>query len=76
MQTTGIFIEHNANGIPTFARIDLSKYGAELKDFFSAKGISVEKSPYNPEFVAKIKQSQEQIRNGECQIIKTEDLWK
>jgi len=76
MQTTGIFIEHNTNGTPTFARIDLNKYGAELKEFFSTKGISVEKSTYNPEFVAKIKQSKKQIQNGEYQIIKTEDLWK
>jgi hypothetical protein len=76
MQTTGILIEHNAKGIPTFARIDLNKYGAELKEFFSAKGISLEESPYDPEFVSKIKQSKEQIRNGEYRIIKTEDLWK
>jgi hypothetical protein len=76
MQTTGIFIEHNAKGVPTFARIDLKKYGTELKEFFSTKGISVEESRYNPEFVAKIKKSKEQIRNGEYRIINTEDLWK
>ena len=74
MQTAGITIEHNAKGVPTFARIDLKKYGKELKEFLSAKGISIEESPYNQEFVAKIKQSKEQIRNGEYQIIKTEDL--
>jgi hypothetical protein len=39
VQTAGIIIEHNAKGIPTFARIDLKKYGVELKDFFSSKGI-------------------------------------
>jgi anti-sigma28 factor (negative regulator of flagellin synthesis) len=76
MQTAGITIEHNAKGVPTFARIDLKKYGKELKEFLSAKGISIEESPYNQEFVAKIKQSKEQIRNGEYQIIKTENLWK
>lgn len=38
-QTTGIYIEHNAKGVPTFARIDLRKYGMELKDFFASKGI-------------------------------------
>ena len=76
MQTAGIFIEYNAKGVPAFARIDLNKYGVELKEFLSAKGISIEESPYNPEFVTKIKQSQEQIRNGEYRIIKTEDLWK
>ena len=76
MQTAGIFIEHNTKGVPTFARIDLKKYGAELKEFFFAKGISVEESPYNPEFVAKVKKSKEQIKNGEYRIINTEDLWK
>jgi len=72
MQTAGIFIEHNTKGVPTFARIDLKKYGVELKDFFSKKGISVEKSSYNPEFVKKIK-SQEGLPSVK---IKTEDLWK
>ena len=72
MQTTGITIEYNAKGTPAFARIDLKKYGAELKDFLSAKGISIEKSSYNPEFVKKIK-SQEGLPSVK---IKTEDLWK
>jgi len=76
METTGIKIEHNANGIPIFAHIDLKKYGADLKDFFASRGVSVEKSPYDPEFVAKIKRSEQQIKNGEYKEIKTEDLWK
>ena len=72
MQTAGIFIEHNAKGVPTFARIDLKKYGTDLREFFSERGISVEKSLYNPEFVRKIK-SQEGLPSVK---IKTEDLWK
>ena len=72
MQATGIFIEHSANGTPTFARIDLNKYGEELKEFFSQKGVLVEKSRYNPEFVKKIK-SQEGLPSVK---IKTEDIWK
>jgi hypothetical protein len=60
MKTTGITIERNANGTPTFARIDLRKYGVELKDFFAAKGVAVEESPYNPEFVAKIRKAEKQ----------------
>ena len=76
MNTTGITIEHNSKGIPTFAHIDLKKYGNELKDFFASKGVSVVKSPYNPEFVAKIKESEQQIKEGKFSIIKTEDLWK
>ena len=72
MQTAGIFIEHNAKGVPTFARIDLKKYGTDLREFFSERGVSVEKSLYNPEFVRKIK-SQEGLPSVK---IKTEDLWK
>jgi hypothetical protein len=47
MSVTGIYIEHNAKGIPVFARIDLSKYGNQLKDFFASNGIAIENVPYN-----------------------------
>jgi len=60
MQSTGIFIEHNAKGVPTFARIDLKKYGIELKEFFSTKGISVDESFNDPELVAKIRRAEKQ----------------
>ena len=60
MATQGIFIENNTKGIPAFARIDLKKYGGELKEFFSSKGVIIEKSPYDPEFVAKIKRAEKQ----------------
>ena len=76
MQTTGIFIEHNTKGVPTFARIDLKKYGEELKEFFLQKGISVEKSPYNPKFVAKIKRSEKQIEEGHFHKLDIDNLWK
>jgi len=33
-------------------------------------------SPYNPEYVAMIKRSQKEAREGKCKAIKTEDLWK
>lgn len=32
--------------------------------------------PYNPEFVAKILESQQQYKDGKYTAIKTEDLWK
>lgn len=35
-----------------------------------------EESPYDPEFVAKIKQGEEDKKAGRYKIIKTEDLWK
>ena len=34
------------------------------------------KSPYNPEYVAMIKRSQREARNGNFKTIKEEDLWK
>lgn len=34
------------------------------------------KSPYNPEFVAKIKQGEKDKRAGLGKVIKTADLWK
>jgi hypothetical protein len=35
-----------------------------------------EESPYNPEFVAKIKRGQEQVKAGKGVKIAMEDLWK
>ena len=34
------------------------------------------KSPYNPEFVAKIKRSEKNFSEGKYTTIKVEDLWK
>jgi hypothetical protein len=76
MQTTGIKIERDSNGIARYARIDLRKYGKALEPFFKKIGIDTEQPPYNPEFVAKIKESEQQIIKGEYKVIKTEDLWK
>jgi hypothetical protein len=45
-QTIGIQIERNGNGIPAYARIDLRKYGTELHEFFSSKGIEIEEIIY------------------------------
>ena len=75
MSTTGITIKHNAEGIPTFAHIDLRKYGEELKNFFITKGISVE-SPYNQEFVKKINRSEQQIKEGKFHTLDLDNLWK
>ncbi|MDR3286477.1 MAG: hypothetical protein LBT27_03440 [Prevotellaceae bacterium] len=60
MQTTGIKIERDDNGIARYARIDLRKYGKVLAPFFKKIGIDTELSPYNPEFVAKIKKAESQ----------------
>ena len=51
---------------------------AALKAFVKALKIDfkTEKSPYNPDFVAKIKRGQEQIKAGKGVKIAIEDLWK
>ncbi len=55
-----------------------------IKDFlnsikvkFETKTTSKEdESPYNPEFVAKIERSRQQLKEGKVTRIKIEDLWK
>jgi len=49
-----------------------------LKAFMKALKVDfqVEKSPYNPEFVAKIEKSRQEIKEGKGVEIKVEDLWK
>ncbi|MDR3287195.1 MAG: hypothetical protein LBT27_07115 [Prevotellaceae bacterium] len=76
MQTTGIKIERDDKGVARYARIDLKKYGKYLAPLFKKVGINTEESPYNPEFVAKIKKAEEDIRNGKGKKIAIEDLWK
>ena len=40
------------------------------------KSKAVKKSPYNPDFVAKIKRSEKNFSEGKYTTIKMEDLWK
>ncbi|MDB5125337.1 MAG: hypothetical protein JWP94_3466 [Mucilaginibacter sp.] len=49
-----------------------------LKAFMKALKVDfkVEKSPYNPEFVKKILDGREAVKNGKGVKIATEDLWK
>ena len=48
----------------------LKELGAKIMDEKS------EKSPYNPEFVAKIKKADEEIKQGQTKTISVKDLWK
>ena len=48
----------------------LEKYGAKRKT------VEKEESSYNPEYVAMIKRSQKEARDGKYKAIRTEDLWK
>lgn len=49
-----------------------------IKAFMKALKISFKetKSPYNPEFVAKIKQGEEDIKAGKTRKISLDDVWK
>ncbi|GHV21123.1 hypothetical protein FACS189428_1080 [Clostridia bacterium] len=71
-QAAGIYIERNANGIPQYARIDIKKYGDQLKDFFNKNNVKVEESLYDPEFVAMIKLQE----NKTGVKLKASDVWK
>jgi hypothetical protein len=69
---TGITLDRDAHD--EYLRFDLKQYGEKLIDFFRVEGIKI--SPYASDFVAKIKRSEQQIVLGQCQSIKTQDLWK
>ncbi|RZL29850.1 MAG: hypothetical protein EOO96_19355 [Pedobacter sp.] len=51
---------------------------AAIKAFVKALKIDFtsEKSPYNPEFVAKILKAKSDVKNGKGVKISIEDLWK
>jgi inosine/xanthosine triphosphate pyrophosphatase family protein len=54
---------------------------AALKAFLKALKIKFEAKkeedkPYNPEFVAKILESEKQFENGQYKAIKIDELWK
>ena len=49
-----------------------------IKAFMKALKIPFEasKSPYNPDFVAKIKQGDEDVKEGRTRSISLDDVWK
>ena len=52
-----------------------------VKQLLKEMGVKImdeksEKSPYNPEFVAKIKKADEEIKQGQTKTISVKDLWK
>jgi hypothetical protein len=75
-QTTGVFIERNMQGIPSYARIDLNKYGKRLMPFFKEIGIDKEFSAYSDQFVNKIKQSRKEYESGQYQVVDPEKFWE
>ena len=66
----------------TIATIQIPDKKATLvKQLLKELGVKImdeknEKSPYNPEFVAKIKKADEEIKQGQTKKIPVKDLWK
>lgn len=48
--------------------------GIEIVETDSNK-VNEEESPYSPEFVAKIKKAEENIKNGETTTLNPDDIW-
>ncbi|MDR2679639.1 MAG: hypothetical protein LBC47_02375 [Tannerella sp.] len=77
-QVAGIFIEHNAQGIPTYARIDLRKYGKDLMSFFKEKGVEIKEKAIEEEevkFSKKMQESLAQAKRGEISIVDIDHFW-
>lgn len=72
----GITIEKDSKGKAKYMRIDLRKYGQRLREFIKEVGLEDEISPYDPKFVAKIKQGEKEIAEGKTHKINLDDLWK
>ena len=47
-----------------------------LKAVLKVLDISFEKSPYNPEFVAKIRQGEKDLKEGKGVSISLDEIWK
>ena len=54
-----------------------NKFAAALISLIKASDAVkiIEEEAYDAEFVAKIKKSQQEAREGKCRTIKVEDLW-
>ena len=69
---TGITIEHSVNGEPTFARIDLRKYGKQLAAFFASNNVKIEDKK---ELSAKLKESIAQAERGDVKKMDMNNIW-
>ena len=58
-QITGFTVERPKSGKPMFAHIDLHKH-ANLIPVLESNGSGIGKSPYDQEFVAKIRRAEKQ----------------
>ena len=66
----------NTITIHTKNKKDLKKIVALAEKLKAVIDPIEEKSPYNPEFVAKIRRSEKQIERGKCTKVDANDIWK
>jgi hypothetical protein len=67
----GIVIERSASRTPSFARIDLRKYGEELRPFFESKGIQLTEEI---KFTEKLQKAMWELDNGEWESRTLDDV--
>ena len=70
MQTITIKINERSK-----AGIALKKMLEILETHPGVQIVEEERSPYNPEFVKKIKKSEQQIKEGKYKVVDTKDIW-
>lgn len=46
-----------------------------IENVGACDSVNEEQSPYSPEFVAKIKKAEENIKNGETTTLNPDDIW-
>ena len=70
MQTITIKINERSK-----AGIALQKMLEILKTQPGVEVVNEDRSPYNSEFVKKIKKSEQQIKEGKYKVVDTKDIW-
>ena len=75
-QTAGIIIEKNALGIPSYAHIDIKKYGNQLKDFFLLNGVEINDIPNNQTKKAMLEARTKNLKTYENAEALLEDLYR
>ncbi|MEI6753701.1 MAG: hypothetical protein WCK78_11090 [Paludibacter sp.] len=68
----GITIEKDLRGHARYARIDLRKYGEDLRNFFQEKGVSIDEV----KFTTKMKRSIKEAKTGQTKEGNINDFWK
>ncbi|MDR3262204.1 MAG: hypothetical protein LBT78_10290 [Tannerella sp.] len=68
-QTTGIVVERDLKGKPTFVHTDLRKYGELLFNFFTSQGVEIEQLPYSKKFVDKSCKAKRNMNGANARLL-------